>query len=354
VHRVPGSSNLFPIRAAVTLARIGRRGGFEAVFCVSWQCALAALIARVFGGPTTILTAAHGRELLFNPFRSVPTLAGAYDALRRLSLRHSTRLYPVSLFTSGLLDAAGMDGAAIEVLPNGADPDRFRPFPARDFVRRAGLAGRPIILTTGRLVPRKGIDVMLEAMPEILRHVAHAVYVVLGTGPEAARLQDLARSLGIRDAVRFPGVVPGDELLSWYNGCDVFVLPVRELTDDVEGFGLVLLEASACARPVVATRCGGLPEAVIDGVTGLLVKPGSPSSLAAAVVHVLREPDLAARLGGAGRRHVEQKANWSRVVDGLCLSIRESLADESSGRSSRPGIGDPPGRLLEETLPLSF
>jgi phosphatidylinositol alpha-1,6-mannosyltransferase len=203
------------------------------------------------------------------------------------------------------------------VVPNGTDPERFRPLDAGAARRRLGLGDGPLLLTVGRLVPRKGIDTTLRALPTVLDAVPDLTYLVVGTGPDRARLDALATTLGVRDHVQFEGHVPADDLPHYYGAADLFVMPSREAPPDVEGFGIVFLEAGACGLPVVGARTGGIPDAVRDGETGLLVPPSSPAALAEALTHVLTAPDVAARLGAAARQRVEQEASWAHVADRL-------------------------------------
>jgi phosphatidylinositol alpha-1,6-mannosyltransferase len=202
-------------------------------------------------------------------------------------------------------------------VPNGTDPERFRPLDASSLRNALALTDTSVVLTVSRLVPRKGIDTVLRALPEVLDAVPSLTYLVVGTGPDRERLERLATNLGIRPHVHFTGHVPFDDLPRYYNAADVFAMPSREASPDVEGFGLVFLEAGACGIPVIGARTGGIPDAIQDGETGLLVPPSSPEALANALTRLLSSPDLAHRLGEQGRRHVVQEANWDHVADQL-------------------------------------
>ena len=338
VYRIRGGPDLFPIAAAHMIARLGKVFGYEAVFCVSWQSGVATRIARVFGGPRVTLMAAHGRELLFNPFRHLPLLGGAYQSLRRFSFRGSSQVFPVSRYTKELLIQSGIDERRIRVLGNGTDPGQYFPEDVSAFRKQHGATGRPVLLSVGRLVHRKGIDVMLTALPGVLKQVPNALYVIIGDGPERKRLQALCDRLLLTDSVRFVSEKQPHELRNWFNLCDLFVLPTRELAADVEGFGLVFLEAAACSKPAIGTRSGGVPDAVVDGETGLLVPSETPEKLSEAVVRILCSSDLADRMGKAGRRRVLNSANWDTVASTLFTYIRCSLAesriDQDAARSS--------------------
>jgi phosphatidylinositol alpha-1,6-mannosyltransferase len=170
----------------------------------------------------------------------------------------------------------------------------------------------------GRLVDAyKGHDMVIRAMPLILAKAPGTRYVIVGDGPLRAWLARLAASLGVADAVRFVGEVADDEVDAWYRRCDVFVLASREseVSGGAEGYGLVFVEASLHGKPLVAGRSGGIPDAVIDGETGLLVDPLDPGDIADAITRVLGEPDLAARLGRAGHRRAVEELSWPRSAE---------------------------------------
>jgi phosphatidylinositol alpha-1,6-mannosyltransferase len=164
-------------------------------------------------------------------------------------------------------------------------------------------------------VPRKGIDTVLGALARVRESVPDVVYVVAGEGPDRERLEELAGRAGVNGSVRFVGAVPNDELALWYSLGDVFVMPSRSEPPDVEGFGIVYLEAAACERPVVAARAGGVPDAVADGVSGLLVEPDDEVGLAQALTELLRDPARRADLGRRARERVLSEFTWDRIAD---------------------------------------
>jgi len=173
-----------------------------------------------------------------------------------------------------------------------------------------GLDQARVILTVGRLTPRKGIDTVIRALPSVIERVPNAVYMVVGEGEDRERLEALARETGVEDHVLFEGSVPFSQLPSTYNLCDVFVTPSRSAPPSVEGFGIVFLEANACGKPVIGARSGGIPDAIVDGETGLLVEPDDEPGLAEALVSLLSNPERCRALGEAGRARVEQACTW--------------------------------------------
>lgn len=193
------------------------------------------------------------------------------------------------------------------VIRPGTDPDRFQPpiEPA---------SGPPILLSVGRLVSRKGIDLVLQALPQLLTVAPELQYWVAGNGPELTPLEQMAKNLGVAHAVQFMGTVSDHDLGKLYQSATVFVLPTRTEEGSVEGFGIVYLEASASGLPVIAARSGGAVEAVKDGETGLLVPPDDPVALAQAVERLIQDPGLCRQMGQVGRQWVETEMNWDRAA----------------------------------------
>jgi phosphatidylinositol alpha-1,6-mannosyltransferase len=205
-------------------------------------------------------------------------------------------------------------------LPPGVDEKTFHPGSGGDAVRaRLGLAGRPVVVCVSRLVPRKGQDTLILAMPRILAAVPDAVLLVVGGGPYAGELRKLAARTGVAEAVRFTGPLPWEELPAHYGAGDVFAMPCRTRRGglDVEGLGIVYLEASATGLPVVAGDSGGAPDAVLDGETGWVVRGGSPEQAADRIVILLGDPELRRRMGERGRRWVEEAWRWDILAERL-------------------------------------
>lgn len=161
------------------------------------------------------------------------------------------------------------------------------------------------------MVARKNPEVVIQAMPEILRQVPDAVYVIVGGGPEKPRMQALAATSPVAERILFPGYVPDAALVDWYKTCDAFILPSRQTTTDVEGYGIVFLEAGACGKPVVGADTGGIRDAVPDNVTGILVKdPESATETAQAVIAVLGDSERGAAMGRKARERILQELTW--------------------------------------------
>ena len=203
----------------------------------------------------------------------------------------------------------------VETIPLGTDPVLFRPGVRQDEVRqRYGLQGRRWLLSVARLTRHKGLDSGIAALAAVSGEYPDLGYCIVGAGDELAALQQLTSDLGMADRVRILTNVPDGDLPALYNCADIYLGLSRLMNQRVEGFGISLLEAGACGIPVLATRTGGIPDAVRDGDSGLLVEPDRPEELVAALRRLLGDRALAERLGAGGRRAVEQFFNWDRVA----------------------------------------
>jgi phosphatidyl-myo-inositol dimannoside synthase len=206
----------------------------------------------------------------------------------------------------------------LRTVPLGTDPVRFRPGIDQSSVRsRYGLDGRRWLVTVARLTPHKGIDTGLQALARLRDVYPDLGYAVVGSGDQLSTLEAMARKLGVSERVRFLTSVPDSDLPAVYNCAEIY-LGLSRLTDlAAEGFGISLVEASASGVPVVAGRNGGIPEAVRDGETGLLVDAEQPDEVSRTLARLLEDPTLAQRLGSGGRRAVESYYNWDRVTADL-------------------------------------
>jgi phosphatidylinositol alpha-1,6-mannosyltransferase len=261
----------------------------------------------------------HGTELLLldakiRRSRFKRWTAGALVNRAAVLVANSTWTGALARSVYGLLGRPDL-AARVEVVPLGTEPSRFRPGIDTARVRvRYGLNGGPWLLTVARLEWHKGIDMTIRALPAVRARHSTARYAVAGVGPRRPQLETLAAELGLGDAVRFLGAVPDDDLPALYNAADLYVGASRRHDLLVEGFGISLVEASACGRAVLGGRSGGVPDAVRDGETGILVDPDTPEPIATGILRLLEDADLRGRLGAAGRRAVETYYNWERVA----------------------------------------
>lgn len=246
--------------------------------------------------------------------------------LRRYYLRMSNSIVAASSFAQkALVDKMGVHESKITLIFNGVDGEKFFQQPKdMELMNRYGLAGQRVLLSVGRLVPKKGVDRTLAALPSVLRLHSNTHYLVVGVGPYRAELEDIAHRLGLSRYVTFVGDVPEDEIAMHYALADVFVLPNRETHDgDTEGFGLVFLEANACGVPVIAGQAGGAQDAVTDGYNGLTVDGDDAAAIAAAITRLLEDPGLRARLREGGLERARESDWRSRAAQfqALCQEL---------------------------------
>jgi phosphatidylinositol alpha-1,6-mannosyltransferase len=269
---------------------------------------LAQTLARRIRRPYVVY--AYGQEV----WRARPTGSRLLDMrLRGRALARAEALLTLGTFTSSLLAEWGVSPRKLVAVPFGAEPHPHVP-----------ASTNPLMLSVGRLVPRKGIDNVIRALPQILRAVPETRYVVVGTGPDEFRLRHLAEQSGVAEKITFAGRLPQADLDALYRECTLFVLPSRREAGELEGLGLVYLEAAAWGRPSLAGRSGGEVDAVVEGVTGRLVDGTSIAEIAAAATALLSSPDTLRQMGEAARRRVEEVHNWSnaaRTVDATLARV---------------------------------
>ncbi|BBY09097.1 glycosyltransferase family 4 protein [Mycobacterium noviomagense] len=262
-------------------------------------------------GVIRVLASTHGHEVGWS------MLPMARSVLRRIGDRTDVVTF-VSRYTRARFASAFGPRAALEYLPPGVDTDRFRPDPASRAELRARyrLGQRPTVVCLSRLVPRKGQDMLIRALPAIRQRVEAAALVIVGGGPYLSALRQLAQRAGVVEHVVFTGAVSGADLPAHHAMADVFAMPCRTRGAglDVEGLGIVFLEASASGVPVVAGCSGGAPETVQHNVTGLVVDGRSVEQVADAVGGLLADPDRAAAMGAAGRNWVTENWRWDTLA----------------------------------------
>ncbi|AQS69988.1 glycosyltransferase family 4 protein [Streptomyces pactum] len=266
-------------------------------------------------GAERIVATTHGHEAGW------AQLPAARQLLRRIGESTDTITY-LGEYTRSRIAGALTPGAAARMtrLPPGVDEKTFHPGSGGDEVRaRLGLTERPVVTCVSRLVPRKGQDTLIRAMPRVLAAEPDAVLLIVGGGPYEKDLRRLAAETGVAASVHFTGAVPWSELPAHYGAGDVFAMPCRTRRGglDVEGLGIVYLEASATGLPVVAGDSGGAPDAVLDGETGWVVRGDSEEQVADRVVTLLGDAGLRHRMGERGRAWVEEKWRWDLLAEHL-------------------------------------
>src|SRR5213078_4550928 len=240
--------------------------------------------------------------------------------LERASLKRASRIQVLSDFSARLLwDLYGISGERIVKIVGGADVERFHPSGTREAQRQAlGLPGdRPLLFTLRNLEPRMGLDTLIRAMATVRERFPRVLLLLGGSGSLRPLLETLTVSLGLSEHVRFLGFVPERDLPAYYGAADAFVLPTREL----EGFGLVTVEALACGTPVLGTPVGATPEILEPLSPSLVFRSLAPATMAEDIRRFVesarRQPEAQARLREACRRHVESRYAWDLAMDTL-------------------------------------
>lgn len=246
--------------------------------------------------------------------------------IKKLAFDSAKKIIAVSNFTRDRLITRGVDALKIKVIPNGVDLRRFMPhLDAKEIILKHGLENKKILLTVARLHDYKGHDMVIKALPRLILKFPDIRYVIIGTGPHEKSLRRLVEELNLNNYVIFTGWVDDGLLPLYYNVCDIFIMLSREIYIEakMEGFGIVFLEANACGKPVIAGRSGGIEDAVIDGITGILVDPLNLDEIVSAVTKILNDKNYAEMLGTNGLDRIKKER-----LDWLSISkeIRETLS----------------------------
>lgn len=250
-------------------------------------------------------------------------------------LRNANKLIANSHYTSKLvLSTFEIDEDKITVIHPGADFKTFASTPDVSRLKRhLNVGNEKIILTVGNLVERKGQDMVLKALPKVLKEFPDLKYLVVGEGDYRARLQSYIEEYHLEKNVFLVGSVPDKELPAYYHLCDIFVMPGRIAGVHVEGFGIAFVEASASSKPVIGGRSGGVEDAILDGVTGFLVEPENEDEICGAILKILNDKILAARLGTNGRKRVEKELTWqigARKIRKVAEEVSTKLLNKPS------------------------
>jgi phosphatidylinositol alpha-1,6-mannosyltransferase len=305
------SSSPTRIRQTLTyVVRLISREAIDSVFLLSggitlFGCSLLAY-CRLTGLNSMVFF--YGKDLLTVRGRPISLLVLVTGIL-------AYRIAANSVFTTSLLPY--WMGTRAKILYPAVDPS------AAQGQYPPGSVHGKTVLFVGRLVERKGLDTLLAAFKRLLERIPGCRLEIVGDGPAMAKLRMMIEDLGLVADVEVVGALRGDALYRRFAASDVFVLPSRTTKDDTEGFGTVFLEAGLFGKPVIGTRSGGIPEAVVDGVTGLLVAEDSPQELCDSMFRILSDEDIASNMGLSGRDRALKRFSWNRVTTDLQSSLTE-------------------------------
>jgi phosphatidyl-myo-inositol dimannoside synthase len=259
-------------------------------------------------GVTKAVALTHGHEAGW------AALPGARTLLRRIGNEVDTLTYLGEYFRARLARVLAPEAAARMVrLAPGVNVREFHPGAGGEAIRRRlQLSDRPVVVCVSRMVPRKGQDTLIQAWPKVLAEIPGATLLLVGDGPHKQRLERLAGQLGVSPRVVFTGPVPAAELPAYYDAGDVFAMPCRTRRGglDVEGLGIVYLEASATGLPVIGGDSGGAPDAILDGETGYVVPGGDVAATISRVTELLKDPAKARAMGEKGLAWVDREWRW--------------------------------------------
>jgi phosphatidyl-myo-inositol dimannoside synthase len=284
------------------------------------SCYWAVSAVRKWRQSTQVLIYVHGEE--------VPQRAGFFPQMRLQALQSASALVAVSAFTKDALIKAGIPSGRITVITNGVDTTRFQPGEkCQRILDRYGLQNRRVLLTLARLDERKGQDMMIKALPLVREAVPDVAYLVVGEGDYRGTLNKLVEDLHLEDTVIFTGAANDAEVADYYLTCDAYVMPNRTTENgDTEGFGLVFLEAGACGKPVIGGMAGGVPDAIVHEVTGLLVDGRCTEQIAHACIRLLENDTLRSVLGANGLVHAREN-DW-RIKTNQFLQFCDTLVNQ--------------------------
>jgi phosphatidylinositol alpha-1,6-mannosyltransferase len=279
---------------------------------------IGALLARLCCGGPRFLCWTHGEELDYAKSSRELT------ALQARVHRRASALLANSRNTALKLEALGVPVRKVRIVYPGVDVERFAgQSGAGSLRRRLAPKGEPLLLTVGRLQRRKGQDLVIKALAFLKNDFPSMRYVIVGTGEERGRLEQLADNLAVRHRIDFVGAATADELPAYYAAADMFVHPNRVDEGEAEGFGIVFLEAAAAGLPTIGGNSGGVPEAVESGTTGILVEGHDVAELADAIRRLATDEALRRRMGGAGRALVRRAFTWERAAADVAAVHRE-------------------------------
>ena len=256
------------------------------------------------------IAVAHGSEF--------GKLGAAVSWINRRAFHRMTRIVAVSEFTRSVVLQTGIQGPPVDVIRNGADVERFRilePAERERFTPPGLPRGARVLLTVGHVSERKGQEIVIRALPAIVRAHPEVHYCMVGLPTLKPHLEGVARELGVLGHVHFIGTVSPGDLVAWINRCELFVMTSKTTANgDCEGFGIAVVEAALCGRAAVVSSQSGLVEAIEEGVTGISAEEGNPAATAAAVNRMLENPTALAAMGQAARRRALAEQTWDSCI----------------------------------------
>ncbi len=323
-----GGKLLNIIMRLFAIFQIAKKHHTQVIICnvLQGEAFICWMVAKALKVPFCICT--HGRELTkkYRPLRRIYT---------KPILKWANCVFANSHFTKSVLQRLGVISHKIVVVFPAVDIEEMNTEVTESdlkAIRSLGFKDKKVILTLGRLEQRKGLDTTIKAMQIVPMEVPNSVYVIAGEGAYRSALEDLIEQLNLHNCVRLVGAIEGSQKHLYYKAADLFVMPNRELPNgDVEGFGIVFLEAGAYGKPVIAGNSGGAVDAVIHGQTGILVNPNDVHELARAIVSILKNDAYARELGGGGLKRVTKNFSWRNSASAMSAALRALVTVSKGG-----------------------
>ena len=289
--------------------RSGDKKKSDAVFCgLALPPGLIALVLNLLFN-TPYIVFAHGAELLSWQKQKYQRI------LMKKVFQYAHKIIANSHYTRSILINLGIEEKKVVVIHPSVNIEKYHPgIDTSYLLNKLQLTNAKVILTVGHLEERKGQDMVIKALPHVLKEVPGVKYVIVGQGPYKQKLEWLVNELNLNQNVIFAGYVTDEDLPEYFNSCHVFIMPSRLVGNSVEGFGISYIEASACGKPAVGGKSGGIEDAILDGVTGYLVEPTDVEQISKTLILLLKDDELAKTLGQNGRRRVEQELSWKAVA----------------------------------------
>jgi len=307
------SQTLMPFFLLLAFCRVlvlGKKKKIDLIYLAdALMSPLGVLFKKLLNIP--VVASVHGRDIAFSFPGYLKIVSG--------SLRKMDRVICVSESLKNECRRRGVPEKILRAIPNGVESDDLAWEEEKSPAEYLGydLEGRTVLITVGRLVPKKGVDRFVEEiLPPVVRKEPNVLYLVVGDGPLRKKIEALVKKKGLRNNVMLPGDIPMDSLRlkALYNCADIFVMPNVLVSGDIEGFGIVALEAAAAGLPVVASSLQGIREAVVDGKNGILLPWDDPQAFVKTILELIADPERRKKLGEESRRYVEEHYGWDKIA----------------------------------------
>lgn len=321
VCRIKSPNTLLGFLSIPKVIFLLKKRKIDHIFHTQWQTLPVSYLAKKIGLVKVVSVAANVREYRFNPFDHNFLGRSIYKKYQSQILATPDLFFPVSNFVANILRERGLPSHKITVINNGTNPRLFKPLDVTELKKEYGFQHKKIAMSISRMIELKGIDTVLRSIPEIIKQIPDFHYVIIGEGDYKTRLIQIVKDMRIEKYVSFLGIIPYENISSYYNLADIFVMPSKVMSSGIESFGIVFLEANACEKAVIGSRTGGIPDAILENETGLLVEERNPSELAKAIIYLLGNKSIRDQLGKQGRKRVLTTANWTVVAKRIFESM---------------------------------